>query len=80
MVLTKDITQMVKDNAKVYFAYYSDGNLVYTIHNPVDDCRYGFSVPISETKGGIFLRTDRALYYIRWIRKAIQTNQFTKVL
>ena len=42
------------------------GSLVYKV---VD---HEFSIPFSELKGGRFKARDKALYYMRWIRKSLE--------
>jgi len=77
MVLVKDIAQMVR-NKNAYFDRYFDGKLVYKILNPLDENWYYYDIPIEDTRGWTFFKEDKAVYHVRWIRKAIQTNQFRR--
>lgn len=62
-----NIKNMVKDNKKVYFVRFKKGNLYYKT-----ECGFEFPVPVSDTGDGEFLREDKALTYMRWIRKQIK--------
>lgn len=44
------------------------GRLVYK----VDD--YEFPIPFSELKGGRFKAEDKAIFYMRWIRKSLKDD------
>jgi len=59
-----DIKEMVKDNRKVTFLCYKDNEFWYKTENGFE-----FPVPISDTAGAIFLPEDKALVFMRWIRK-----------
>lgn len=78
MILTKDISKMVKNDAKSFFDRFFDGKLVYKVFNPVDEEWYYYDIPVNDTKGGTFFKEDKAIYHVRWIRKAINSNQFRK--
>jgi hypothetical protein len=57
--------KMVKDK-KVVFEYYRDGNLYYKT-----ECGFKFPVPISEVGNATFLCSDKAILFMRWIRKQL---------
>jgi hypothetical protein len=57
------IKEMVKDKV-VRFKYYRDGDLWYETQDGFE-----FSVPISDTGTGTFQAEDKAILYMRWIRK-----------
>ena len=76
MVMLKDIKEIVADDAMTEFCYCSDNKLVYRVYNPVTDGWYKYDIPFEETKGGFFFAKEKAIFHLRWIRKAIQTNQF----
>ena len=46
------------------FTHYQDGNLWYTTEGGFD-----FPIPIEDTKGGVFKAEDKAIFFMRWIRK-----------
>lgn len=54
---------MVKDNKKVTFQHYRQGNLYYKT-----ETGFTFPVPISDAGEATFLAEDRALYFMRYIR------------
>lgn len=55
---------MVKDNKKVHFSFYRENELWYTT-----DCGFEFPVPINDIGTAIFLRDDKAILFMRYIRK-----------
>lgn len=59
-----NIKEMVKDNKKVRFTHYRLGELWY-----VTECGFKFPVQISDTGDGVFLVEDKALLFMRYIRK-----------
>jgi len=72
-----NIKDMVSGGKKVYFAYYLDGNLWYTT-----GCGFTFPVPVSDTGNATFLNEDKAMMFMRYIRKHIkvvseESNEFT---
>jgi len=64
------IKDMVKDNRKVNFKFYRDGQLWYET-----ECGFEFPVPISEAGTATFLAQDRAILFMRYIRKHIEYLQ-----
>jgi hypothetical protein len=65
---------IIKNNNIVKFEFYTDGALWYSIKD--GENKYTFPVPIEEAKGGIFRKTDKALYFMRFIRKAIENKTY----
>jgi hypothetical protein len=63
-----DIKDMVKDGKKVQFVKYANGELWYKTETGLE-----FPVPISDTGNATFLAEDKALYFMRWIRKFLTT-------
>ena len=57
---------MVTDNKTVSFQFYRDGELWYQT-----ECGFSFPVPVSDTGKGIFKNSDKAVYFMRWIRPQI---------
>ena len=62
-----NLKDMVKDNKKVYFDFYRQGELWYKT-----ECGFHFPVPIEDTGTGIFLSEDKALLFMRYIRKHLE--------
>jgi len=59
-----NIKEMVTDNKKVTFVRYCDFEFWY-----VTECGFEFPIPLEDAKGATLLATDKALYFMRWIRK-----------
>jgi hypothetical protein len=61
----------------VYFQHYRKGELWYSAEwDDGDGCRtnmqyFPFPVPIADAGDGTFLRTDKALLFMRYIRKQL---------
>lgn len=55
----------IKDKI-VKFKYYRDGELWYEI---VGLAAFQFPVPLSDTGTAVFKYEDKAIYFMRWIRK-----------
>jgi hypothetical protein len=70
------LIDVVKGN-KVTFSHYADGTLNYNV--TVEGQKYVFPISFEESKGGVFLAEDKATLYTRWIRKAIDDEQFWPV-
>lgn len=62
------LKEMVQPGKKVKFTRYLDGNLWYTT-----DCGFEFPVPTSDTGNATFLAEDKAMLFMRYMRKHIAT-------
>lgn len=62
------LKEMVKDQKRVRFAFYRDGQLWYRT-----ECGFEFPVPISDVGNATLLAEDKALLFMRYIRKHIAT-------
>lgn len=62
-----NIKDMVKDNKKVRFVQYKHNQLWYET-----ECGFRFPVPTEDTGDGTFLAEDKAILFMRYIRKAIE--------
>jgi hypothetical protein len=58
------IKDMVANGKKVKFQFYRSGELWY-----VTECGFEFPVPISDTGLATFLAEDKAMMFMRYIRK-----------
>lgn len=58
------IKDMVKDNQKVHFQFYREKELWYKTETDFE-----FPVPIEDIGNAIFLAEDKALLFMRYIRK-----------
>ena len=53
-------------NKKVTFVKYFDGDLWYTT-----ECGFEFPVPVVDTQGATFMAQDKAMLFMRYVRKHI---------
>jgi len=62
----------IKDHIKgnAYFQYYRKGDLYYRTDSGLD-----FRVPIADTGDGTFLKEDRAITLMRYIRKELEDRR-----
>lgn len=81
-----DIKELIR-GAQVTFAFYRQGHFYYTI--PYHKKNEGgtinvhilqFPVPIDDIGTATMLATDKAITFMRWIRKAIEDKTLTRVL
>lgn len=63
------IKDMIKDK-NVTFEYYRDGDLWYKT-----ECGFRFPVPISDIGTATFMKVDKAILFMRYIRKYMQVIQ-----
>lgn len=63
------LIDLVASGKLVRFTKYVNGNLWYKT-----DCGFEFPVSILDTGNGVFLPTDKAIYFMRYIRKALNEN------
>lgn len=68
-----NIKDLVKDGKKVKFSFYQKGELWYET-----DCGFKFAVPIEDTGDGRFLAEDKAMIFMRYIRKQLAANEAGK--
>lgn len=68
-----DLKEMVKDNKKVTFVSYKQKELWYQAENG-----FLFPVPIEDAGDGVFLAEDKALLFMRYIKKHIKTIEDAK--
>jgi hypothetical protein len=64
---TRTLKEMVNNNQRVTFQFYRDGQLWY-----VTECGFEFPVPVAEAGTATFLAQDRAILFMRYIRKHIE--------
>jgi hypothetical protein len=60
----RTLKEMIVNNQKVRFSFYRDGQLWYET-----ECKFLFPVPIEEAGTATFLAEDRAILFMRYIRK-----------
>lgn len=67
------ISTHVKGTAK--FSFYRAGNLYYTTESGLE-----FPVPLEDTDGATFLSEDKAIFFMRWIRKHLVSLEKEKAI
>lgn len=67
------LTDMIKDNKKVLFKFYRNGILYYETEDG-----FLFEVPTSDTNDACFNAEDKAILFMRWIRKQLDRNAIAK--
>jgi len=70
-----NIKDMVKDGKQVEFKFYRKGELFYET-----ECGFLFPVPISDTGDGQFNRTDKAMMFMRYIRKELTAREAADII
>jgi hypothetical protein len=60
----------------VHFLKYRKGNLYYFID--LDEGMYSFPVPIEDCGDATFKCSDKAITFMRYIRKALEDGTFVK--
>ena len=62
----RTVKEMIVNNQRVRFSFYRDGQLWYET-----ECGFRFPVPVSEAGTATFLAEDRAILFMRYIRKQV---------
>jgi hypothetical protein len=60
----RTLKEMIVNNQKVRFSFYRDGQLWYET-----ECKFLFPVPMGEAGTATFLAEDRAILFMRYIRR-----------
>lgn len=68
-----NIKEMVKDNKKVKFSFYRDKELWY-----ITETGFEFPVPIDDIGNATFMAEDKAILFMRYIRKHIEMLEKAK--
>jgi hypothetical protein len=69
----RTLKEMIVNNQKVRFSFYRDGQLWYET-----ECGFRFPVPISDAGTATFLVEDRAMLFMRYIRKQISALEIAR--
>lgn len=82
MELDITLKELVKDNF-VAFESYRKGIFLYSLNYSKPDLgiirRFIFQVPIEDVGDGSLIRVDKAITYMRWIRKAFNDKELIEV-
>lgn len=62
----RTLKEMVNNNQRVTFSYFRDKELWYST-----ECGFLFPVPINDTGTAVFNASDKAILFMRYIRKYI---------
>ena len=71
-----NITELVKNNF-VHFDFYRQGHFHYKLIT--NEREFTFPVPLEDISGATLNATDKALVFMRWIRRAIEDKTFIKL-
>ncbi len=66
------LKQLIKDN-KVYFSHYRKGVMYYQVS--AEDQTFLFPVPLQDNGDATLMREDKAIFFMRYIRKAMNNNE-----
>lgn len=73
-----EIKDFVFPNNLVQFDSYRAGVFYYKVRKIHSEDYYLFQVPLEDIGGATLLSKDKAITYMRWIRKGIENNTFIK--
>lgn len=65
--MSYNLKDMVAGDRRVHFEFFRKGELWYKT-----DCGFEFPVPAEDTGDGTFLASDRAMLFMRYIRKQLE--------
>jgi len=72
-----NIKDIIKDN-NVAFAKYRQGVAYYTVRVPSTGAEHMFPVPLEDIGDATLLASDKAIVFMRYIRKAIDEGTFVR--
>lgn len=72
-----DIKEIVKDNV-VRFSKYRQGVVYYSVRVPSEGLDYLFPVPLADIGDATLLAEDKAMVFMRYIRKALEEGTFVR--
>lgn len=82
METTVKIKDVVSKEHVVSFDFFRQGKFYYNVYN-INETPYGpvyqFVVPIEEVGDATFNASDKSVYFMRFIRKAMDNGEFVKV-
>lgn len=62
-----NIKDLIKNNKSVHFVSYREGEFLYET-----DCGFEFSVPLEDVGKATLLAQDKAILFLRYIRKQLE--------
>lgn len=79
ITITLNISTLVKGNI-VTFSFFRQGVFYYNIKAyPIKSSIYQFPVPLEDIGTATLLHQDKAITFMRWIRKAIEDKTLIKI-
>lgn len=72
------VTDFVYEKSTVIFDSYRAGFFYYIVPHKEDGEYYIFPIPVEDIGNGTMERTDKAITYMRWIRKGIEDKTLIK--
>ena len=89
MVQTISIKNLVKNNNPVKFDSYRQGFFYYNVgldesqednyQGYITTTKYQFPIPLDDVGTATLLKEDKAITYMRWIRKAIEDGTLIQI-
>lgn len=73
-----ELKSLIKNNV-VNFDFYRSNVMYYTVYDPSDGKYYRFPVRLNDAGEATLLAEDKAILYMRWIRKAQENNELHEV-
>jgi hypothetical protein len=67
-----NITDLVK-NKKAHFIHYREGHFIYETEDG-----FQFPVPLADIGTATLLAEDKALFFMRWIRRHLETMELAQ--
>lgn len=71
-----NIKDLIK-GGNVYFEFFRDNTFYYICTDGTN--KYRFPVPLNDIGSGCLLSKDKAVYFMRYMRKAIENNEMQKI-
>lgn len=75
-----DIKRFVGGFNRVWFEYYRQGYFYYNVKDLETGETFTFPIPIVDTGSASLNHDDKAITFMRWIRKAIDEKTLTQKL
>lgn len=72
-----DIKEIIKDN-RVNMSFYRAGVIYYSIDHKGDT--FQFPVRLDDIADATLMKEDKAILFMRYIRKALDSNEFVKAV
>lgn len=73
-----NIKNLVKNNVVTFYSYRA-GIFQYMVNDTTTDEFYLFPIPVEDLGEATLLQQDKAMLFMRYIRKAIENNTLTKL-